>query len=340
MEELVSAGLVKSIGVSNFNKRQLERILVSCTIPPAVNQIEVNLHWLNTKLIEFCHSKNIFVEGYGLLGSPGFMKDQAKPLLQEGSVVEIAHKHKKTPAQVLLRHGLQRGIVVLVKSVTPERIKSNFDVFNFELTNAEMEILNSTGLNKRIFLASASTFFLFLSISLSLLVLWGTLNIHSALTANYTSSAFSHTGVRGCANTCLFYVLCFHHLGEHRYMIHRMLECVSLCIFLNVILYVHMVIVLVCCDLNRTICHVACRGKVKSLLEEANVVEIARKHGKAPAQVLLRHGLQRGIVVIVKSITPERIKANFDVFDFELTDEEMAKLDRTGVNKRLFVFEM
>ncbi|CDI97755.1 aldo keto reductase family 1, member B4 [Echinococcus multilocularis] len=151
MEELVTAGLVKSIGVSNFNKRQLERILAMCTIPPAVNQIEVNLHCLNTKLIEFCRCKNILVEGYALIGSPGFMQRKDKPLLEEESVLEIAERHKKTPAQVLLRHGLQRGIVVLIKSVTPERIKSNFDVFDFELTDAEMKKLNATGSKKRYF---------------------------------------------------------------------------------------------------------------------------------------------------------------------------------------------
>ncbi|KAL5106889.1 Estradiol 17 beta-dehydrogenase 5 [Taenia crassiceps] len=143
MEELVSAGLVKSIGVSNFNKRQLERILVSCRIPPAVNQVEVNIHCPNTKLIDYCHSKNIVVEGYSPLGSPGFMEGKAKPLVEDECVGEIARKHKKTPAQVLLRHGLQRGIVVLVKSVTPERIKSNFDVFDFELTDEEMAKLSS-----------------------------------------------------------------------------------------------------------------------------------------------------------------------------------------------------
>ncbi|KAL5960474.1 Aldo-keto reductase family 1 member B1 [Taenia solium] len=152
MEELVSAGLVKSIGVSNFNKRQIERILASCTIVPAVNQVEVNINWLNTKLIEFCHSKNILVEGYSPFGSPGFVDRvgiKAKSMLDNERVVEVAHKHGKTPAQVLLRHGLQRGIVVLVKSVTPDRIKSNFDVFDFELADAEMEKLNKAGSNQR-----------------------------------------------------------------------------------------------------------------------------------------------------------------------------------------------
>ncbi|VDM22562.1 unnamed protein product, partial [Hydatigera taeniaeformis] len=155
MEELVAAGLVKSIGVSNFNRRQVERVLSSCTIVPAVNQIEVNIHCPNTKLIDFCHSKNILVEGYAPIGSPGFVQSKDKPLLQEDTVVEIAQRHSKTPAQVLLRHGLQKGIVVLIKSVTPERIKSNFDVFDFELTAAEMEKLDKTEFRKRYFLFSS-----------------------------------------------------------------------------------------------------------------------------------------------------------------------------------------
>ncbi|KAL5963843.1 15-anhydro-D-fructose reductase [Taenia solium] len=152
MEELVWAGLVKSIGVSNFNKRQLERILASCRIPPAVNQVEVSIHCPNTKLIEFCHSKNILIEGYAPLGSPAFVKQvKVKSLLEDEEVVEIAHKHGKTPAQVVLRHGLQRGIVVLVKSVTPERIESNFDVFDFELTGAEMAKLSKAVSNRRVY---------------------------------------------------------------------------------------------------------------------------------------------------------------------------------------------
>ena len=74
MEELVDAGLTKSIGISNFNRRQVDRILKMCRIPPAVNQVEVNLHWLNTKLIDYCHSKNILIEGYSPFRSPGFLQ--------------------------------------------------------------------------------------------------------------------------------------------------------------------------------------------------------------------------------------------------------------------------
>nr|CDS26967.1 aldo keto reductase family 1 member B4 [Hymenolepis microstoma] len=151
MEKLVPAGLTKSVGVSNFNKRQLERIIKHGTIVPAVNQIEVHLHFLNTKLIDFCHSKGIQVEGYAPFGSPGYLKDEVKSLFQLEAVVEIANKHKVTPAQVLIRHALQRNIVVIAKSVTPERIHKNFDVLGFELTKDEMDKLNNAGMNIRLF---------------------------------------------------------------------------------------------------------------------------------------------------------------------------------------------
>ncbi|KAM7534787.1 hypothetical protein Aperf_G00000116794 [Anoplocephala perfoliata] len=154
MEELVTAGLVKSIGVSNYSKRQIERILKNCKIVPAVNQVEVNLHWLNTKLIGYCKSKNIVVEGYGPLGNPGFFKDPSKSILELETVVEIAKNHNVSPAQVLIRHALQRKIVVLAKSVTAERIHSNFDVMGFELSGKEMYQLNKAGLDTRLFPAT------------------------------------------------------------------------------------------------------------------------------------------------------------------------------------------
>lgn len=96
MEGLVSAGLVRSIGVSNFNKRQLERILASCRIPPAVNQVEVNIHCPNTKLIAFCRSKNIVVEGYSPLGSPGFMPLVFCPCRHSYFITELGYQVNRT----------------------------------------------------------------------------------------------------------------------------------------------------------------------------------------------------------------------------------------------------
>ncbi|KAM7534141.1 hypothetical protein Aperf_G00000116612 [Anoplocephala perfoliata] len=148
MEKLVSAGLVKSVGVSNFNKRQIERIIKHGKIVPAVNQVEVNLHWLNTKLIEYCQSKNIVIEGYATLRAP--FSPNIKPTLQLESVVKIAKTHNVTPAQVLIRHGLQRNIVVIAKSDAPERIRNNINVLGFELNEEEMEQLNKAGENKRL----------------------------------------------------------------------------------------------------------------------------------------------------------------------------------------------
>ncbi|VDO00037.1 unnamed protein product [Rodentolepis nana] len=151
MEELVHVGLVKSIGVSNFNKRQLERILAAGTIPPAVNQVEVNLHCLNAKLIEFCHSKGIQVAAYAPLGATGPMKDELGSPMDLECVIDIAKRHNKTPAQVLLRHAFQRNLVVISKSITPERIKSNYMILDFELSNDEMDVLRKAGVNRRYF---------------------------------------------------------------------------------------------------------------------------------------------------------------------------------------------
>lgn len=151
MEELVNDGLVKCIGVSNFNRRQIERILASGSIPPAVNQVEVNLHCLNTKLIEFCHSKGIQIAAYAPLGATGPMKDDLESPMKLSCVVDIAKRHNKTPAQVLLRHAFQRNLVVISKSITPERIRSNYRILDFELSNDEMDILHKSGLNRRYF---------------------------------------------------------------------------------------------------------------------------------------------------------------------------------------------
>ncbi|BHF66694.1 hypothetical protein SprV_0200971600 [Sparganum proliferum] len=155
MEELVEAGLVRSIGVSNFNKAQLDRILAMCKIPPAVNQIEVSVSWLNEKLINYTHSKGIQIIAYAVLGSPG-TRINAPSLLEEEFVKKIARAHGKTPAQVLLRHGMQRGLAVLNKSQNADRIRSNFKVFDFTLTTEEMNTLKANSRNHRLFIMPAS----------------------------------------------------------------------------------------------------------------------------------------------------------------------------------------
>uniref|UniRef100_A0A0X3PRH5 Aldose reductase n=2 Tax=Schistocephalus solidus TaxID=70667 RepID=A0A0X3PRH5_SCHSO len=152
MEKLVDAGLVKSIGLSNFNEAQIERVLKICTIKPVMLQIEISVNFLNERLVEFAHSYGIQVTAYAPLGSPGRMQHAHFPsLLEEDFVKEIARAHFKSPAQVLLRHAIQRDLIVIPKSVNPEQIRSNLNIFDFELKPEEMNILNSRGRNFRLF---------------------------------------------------------------------------------------------------------------------------------------------------------------------------------------------
>nr|VZI04732.1 unnamed protein product [Spirometra erinaceieuropaei] len=152
MEQLVKAGLVRSVGVSNFNKDQLDRILASCKIPPAVNQIEVSVNWLNQKLINYCHFKGVQVTAFSPFRSPD-EKTHIPPTVEEEYVKKIALTHGKSPAQVLLRHAIQRDISVLAGSMDAEMIRENFKVFDFTLTKEEMEVLNTSGRSTRFFTA-------------------------------------------------------------------------------------------------------------------------------------------------------------------------------------------
>src|SRR3989338_6413691 len=149
MEELIKASLVKAIGVSNFTAPMLIDILSYAKIKPAINQVELHAYLQQSELLEFCKHNDIVMTAYSPLGSPGNFKEKGFPILIEDSAVkEIARAHDKSPAQILIRWGIQRKTVVIPKSVTPERIKENIDVFDFELSEAEMKII--AGLNRNL----------------------------------------------------------------------------------------------------------------------------------------------------------------------------------------------
>lgn len=149
MEKLVEDGLVRAIGVANFNAPMLLDLLSYAKIKPAVNQIELHAYLQQPELVEFCKNNNIAVTAYSPLGTPGNSKGKGLPVLIEDSFIkEIAGNHNKTPAQILLHFGIQRKIIVIPKSVTPERIKENIDIFDFELSEEEMKKI--VGLDRKL----------------------------------------------------------------------------------------------------------------------------------------------------------------------------------------------
>ncbi|MFD7286442.1 aldo/keto reductase [Streptomyces sp. NPDC059863] len=125
-ERILSEGRAKAIGVSNFLPEHLERLLGETSVVPAVNQIELHPQLQQTASRAFHAKHSIATEAWSPLG-------QGKGLLDVPTVVAIARKHDRTPAQAVLRWHLQLGNVVIPKSVTPSRIRENIDVFGFEL---------------------------------------------------------------------------------------------------------------------------------------------------------------------------------------------------------------
>ncbi|XP_017912803.1 PREDICTED: dihydrodiol dehydrogenase 3-like isoform X1 [Capra hircus] len=153
LEKCKDAGLTKSIGVSNFNHKQLERILnkPGLKYKPVCNQVECHPYLNQSKLLEFCKSHDIVLVAYGALGAQRtlqWMNPNFPFLLEDPVLSDIAEKHKQTPALVALRYQIQRGVVVLAKSYNKKRIKENIQVFDFELTTEEMKAIE--GLNSNI----------------------------------------------------------------------------------------------------------------------------------------------------------------------------------------------
>lgn len=128
-------GLVRVIGVSNFLIEHLKRIIDETGVLPAINQLETHPYYQQRDVREFHSQHKIQLESYSPLGSGEVLKDPV--------IAEIAKRHGKSAAQVVIRWHLQQGLVVIPKSETPERIRQNIDVFNFELTQDDISRIDA-----------------------------------------------------------------------------------------------------------------------------------------------------------------------------------------------------
>lgn len=152
MQEQKEAGLAKHIGVSNFNQTKLKEILSLEGQKPEVNQIEMHPFLPQEKLVEFCRENGILLTAYSPLGSPDSRAErhQNDPKLLENQVIlEMAKKHGVGPGSILIAWSIARGISVIPKSVSKERIISNLEAAQIELTKAEMEKIRDIGISHR-----------------------------------------------------------------------------------------------------------------------------------------------------------------------------------------------
>lgn len=135
LEEIYNSGRAKAIGVSNFHKHHIEDLMQKAKIKPMVNQIELHPTLTQRSLRKFLIQENIAIEAWSPLG-------QGK-ILSNYTLESIGNKYGKSPAQIIIRWHLQNGVIVIPKSVHRDRIQQNFMVFDFELTENEMDIINA-----------------------------------------------------------------------------------------------------------------------------------------------------------------------------------------------------
>jgi methylglyoxal/glyoxal reductase len=143
MERLQRSGRVKAIGVSNHMRPHLDELLAAAEIVPAVNQIEFHPYLQSKPLVEYCHAKGIRVEAWSPLAQGG-------DLLQDPALADIAKRHGRTVAQIVLRWEVQSGVIAIPKSVKPHRLAENAGIFDFTLSGAEMAAITALDRNQRV----------------------------------------------------------------------------------------------------------------------------------------------------------------------------------------------
>lgn len=146
MEKLYGEGKIRAIGVSNFHQHHLEELAKTATVKPAVNQIESHPYLTNQPLIDYCRGQGIDVEVWSPLGGSLGKAD----ILHDATILALAQKYGKSAAQIALRWHLQRGVIVMPKSVHRERIAANLDIFDFALSEEDMAAVSALNRDLRV----------------------------------------------------------------------------------------------------------------------------------------------------------------------------------------------
>lgn len=144
MTELYQEGRIRAIGVCNFNSDRLVDFVMNNELPPAINQVEFHPYFQQKKAEEIMREYDVQMEAWSPLGHGG------KGILENDVLVSIGKRYGKTPAQIILRWDIERGIVTIPKSVRKERIEENFDVFDFHLTTEEITAIDQLDRNDHI----------------------------------------------------------------------------------------------------------------------------------------------------------------------------------------------
>lgn len=142
LEKLYKDGKVRAIGVSNFHQQHLEEIFRIATVKPMVDQLEYHPQLAQKEMSAFCEEHNIQMEAWAPLKRGAFF--------DEPVILELVKKYGKSPAQIVLRWDLQTGVSTIPKSVTPERIQQNIDIFDFEFTAEDMDMLDTLDKHNRL----------------------------------------------------------------------------------------------------------------------------------------------------------------------------------------------
>lgn len=142
LEKCYKEGKLKAIGLSNFNEQQCLEIINNCEIIPAVNQIETHIYWQQKKMHKFLKKYNIHHEAYSPFGE-GFNN-----IFKDQTITNIAKKHNKTNAQIMLRFLIEEDIIVIPKSSKIDRMQENIDIFDFKLTKEEKEQIRKLDIKK------------------------------------------------------------------------------------------------------------------------------------------------------------------------------------------------